>query len=195
MRGLLGPHWIFMVDFGIYNHIPLQKSESHVRSLLRQGVPGWLANVLQINFWWFSFFLKPKLDHHSPWKVEIHSWPILDKGKRFEVICTKDLEMVTWKPILIEAIKVFITSLNQLWAELIRMPRVFSRPGRSQVCSTNTSIIQSFSHSVMVCENIFTAQPRTNGWRWCFQSENRLVLQFCKEILNLKGHPKRITGS
>ena len=32
----------------------------------------------------------------------------------FEVICTSDLEMVTWKPISIEAIKVFITSLNQL---------------------------------------------------------------------------------
>ena len=31
--------------------------------------------------------------------------------KSLETICTSDLEMVTWKPISIEAIKVFITSL------------------------------------------------------------------------------------
>ena len=32
----------------------------------------------------------------------------------FEVIYTSDLEIVTWKSIFIEEIKVFITSLNQL---------------------------------------------------------------------------------
>ena len=26
----------------------------------------------------------------------------------------------------------------------------------------------------MVCENLFTAPPRLNGWTWCFQSSNRL---------------------
>ena len=30
----------------------------------------------------------------------------------------------------------------------------------------------------MVCENIFTAPPRPNGCRWCFQSQNRLCLNF-----------------
>ena len=47
-EGAVGATMDFMVDFGIYNHIPLQKSESHVRSSLRQGVPGWLPSVLQI---------------------------------------------------------------------------------------------------------------------------------------------------
>ena len=30
----------------------------------------------------------------------------------------------------------------------------------------------------MVCENIFTAPPRHNGWKWCFQSKNRLDCNF-----------------
>ena len=50
-------------------------------------------------------FLKPKLDHHSLRRVKIHNWPILEQGKRFDVIWTSDLEMVTWKPFFIEAIK------------------------------------------------------------------------------------------
>ena len=51
----------FMVDFGIYIHIPLKKIELYVRSLLWQGVPGWLTSVLQIKLWWFSFFLKAQI--------------------------------------------------------------------------------------------------------------------------------------
>ena len=39
----------------------------------------------------------------------------------------------------------------------------------------------------MVCGNIFTAPPRLNGCRWCFQ--------IFKEILNPAGHPNCITGS
>ena len=47
---------------------------------------------------------------------------------------------------------------------------LISRPGQSQGCSTNTFLIHSLIHSVMVCENIFMAPPRPNGWRWGFQS-------------------------
>ena len=36
----------FMVDFGIDIPIPLKKIESHIRSSLLQGVPGWLTSVL-----------------------------------------------------------------------------------------------------------------------------------------------------
>ena len=39
-------------------------------------------------------------------------------------------------------------------------------PGEARGCSTNTSVI----NSVMVCESIFTAPPRPNDCRWCFQS-------------------------
>ena len=62
-EGAVGATIDFMVDFGIDIHIPLQKNESHVRSSLQQGVPGWLTSVLEITF------LKPKLDHHSRRKV------------------------------------------------------------------------------------------------------------------------------
>ena len=42
----------FMVDFGIYIHIPLPKSESHVHSSLRQGVLGWLTSAgVKHNMW------------------------------------------------------------------------------------------------------------------------------------------------
>ena len=43
-------------------------------------------------------------------------------------------------------------------------------PGEARGCSTNTSVIHSLIHSVIVCENIFIAPPRPNGCRWCFQS-------------------------
>ena len=107
----------FMVDFGIDIHILLQKSESHVRSSLGQGVPGWLTSVLQIKLWWFSLFFR-QIQPTTAWEK---FKPIIDLFKtrenRFEVIFTSDLKMLTWKPISIEAIKVFNTSLNQPWAE------------------------------------------------------------------------------
>ena len=43
----------------------------------------------------------------------------------------------------------------------------------------------------MVCENIFTVPPWPNGLGWCFQS----YVTIFKEILNIDGHPNRITGS
>ena len=46
----------------------------------------------------------------------------------------------------------------------------------------------------MVCENIFTAPPRPNSCRWCFQSSNRLYYNFFGD-LNLEGHPNCITSS
>ena len=46
----------------------------------------------------------------------------------------------------------------------------------------------------MVCENIFTAPPRPNSCRWCFNHKIDYVTVF-KEILNPKGHLNRITGS
>ena len=55
-EGAVGATMNFMVDFGIYIHILLEKFDSHVRSLLWQGVPGWFTSVWQIKFWWFSFF-------------------------------------------------------------------------------------------------------------------------------------------
>ena len=40
----------------------------------------------------------------------------------------------------------------------------------------------SFSHSVMVCENIFTAPPCPNGLRWCFQfKKNQTIFQFLED--------------
>ena len=50
---------------------------------------------------------------------------------------------------------------------------IFSRPRRSQGLlykHLRDSFIHSFINSVMVCENIFTAPPRPNGWRWGFKS-------------------------
>ena len=47
---------------------------------------------------------------------------------------------------------------------------IFSRPRRSQGCSTNICLIHSLNDSVMVCENVFKVLPRPNGCRWCFQS-------------------------
>ena len=47
-------------------------------------------------------------------------------------------------------------------------------PGEARGCSTNTSVIQS----IIVCENIFTAPPRPSGWKWGFQSQNRLCYNF-----------------
>ena len=46
---------------------------------------------------------------------------------------------------------------------------IFSRPGRSQG-PLYKHLCNSFIHSAMVFENIFTTPPRPNGWRWCFQS-------------------------
>ena len=46
---------------------------------------------------------------------------------------------------------------------------IFSRPGRSQGLLYK-HLRYWLIHSVMVCENIFTAPPRPNGCRWCFQS-------------------------
>ena len=65
-----------------------------------------------------------------------------------------------------------------------------SDPGKARGCSTNTSV----TDSVMVCENIFTAPPRPNDCRWCFQSSNRLCYNFL-EIINPEGHQNRIGGS
>ena len=44
---------------------------------------------------------------------------------------------------------------------------IFSRPGRSQGLLYK-HLRHSFSHSVMICENIFTALPRFNGCIWWF---------------------------
>ena len=30
----------------------------------------------------------------------------------------------------------------------------------------------------MICENIFMAPPRPNGWKWCVQSKNGLDYKF-----------------
>ena len=56
----------------------------------------------------------------------------------------------------------------------------FSRPGRSQGCSTNTFVINSLIQST--------------AWRWCFSHKIDYVTLF-KETLNLEGHLNRITGS
>ena len=37
----------------------MAKKESHLRSSLQQGVPGWLTCVLEIKILWFSFFKSP----------------------------------------------------------------------------------------------------------------------------------------
>ena len=42
----------------------------------------------------------------------------------------------------------------------------------------------------MVCENIFTAPPRPNGWR----SHKMDYVGKFEEILNLEGHQNRING-
>ena len=47
-EGAVGATMDFMVDFGIDIHILLKKFESHVRSSLWQGIPGWLTSVLKI---------------------------------------------------------------------------------------------------------------------------------------------------
>ena len=46
---------------------------------------------------------------------------------------------------------------------------VAKRPGVSgAVLHTPSSLIKR----LMICERIFTAPPRPNGWKLCFQSEN-----------------------
>ena len=60
-----------------------------------------------------------------------------------------------------------------------------AHPGKARGCSTNTSVIQAFSHSVMVCEHMFTAPPRPKIY----------CITISREILHLEGHPNRIAGS
>ena len=48
------------------------------------------------------------------------------------------------------------------------------------------------SDSLILCEKICTALPRPYGWRWCFQSQNRLSFY---KIPNLNGHLNCISGS
>ena len=50
---------------------------------------------------------------------------------------------------------------------------VFSRPRQSQGLLYNHLrhwLIHSLSHWLILCENIFTAPPCLNDWRWCFHS-------------------------
>ena len=74
---------------------------------------------------------------------------------------------------------------------------IFSRPGQSHgllykhLCHNS---INSLSQWLILCENIFMALPRPNGWRWCFLPWNRLSYTFF-EILNLNWNPNCITGS
>ena len=72
---------------------------------------------------------------------------------------------------------------------------IISRPGQNRGCSTNTFFNNALTDSVIVCEIIPTALPRLNGWRWCFQSWNRLCYFFFFSIINLKGHPNCDTDS
>ena len=59
---------------------------------------------------------------NSPLLEKFKSMIDLIKTREKKVICTSDLVMATWKPISIEAIKAFLTSLNQLWAQYILFP-------------------------------------------------------------------------
>ena len=77
----------FMEDFGIDIHIPLKKFESHMRSLLQQGVPGWLTSVLQIQFWKVSFFKSQTLTTTAWDKFKFIIDLFYTSKKRFEVIC------------------------------------------------------------------------------------------------------------
>ena len=67
----------------------------------------------------------PRKIRQNQQKTNLFYAAILDQTQKFEVICTSDLEMVTWKPISIEAVKVIITSLNQLRAVLMFVFLVF----------------------------------------------------------------------
>ena len=52
-----------------------------------------------------------------------------------------------------------------------------AEPGEARGCSTNTSYIGSLIHS-LIQSWFVSAPPRPNGWRWCFQSCNRLCYNF-----------------
>ena len=52
---------------------------------------------------------------------------------------------------------------------------IINRPGVAEaVLQTALSLTDWLIHSVMICENIFTAPPCPNGCKWCLQSWNRL---------------------
>ena len=63
--------------------------------------------------------------------------------------------------------------------------QMFSRPGLCQGLLYN-HLCDLLIHSVMICENIFTAPPRPNGCRWCFQSYNRLCYHFQGDFKSLR---------
>ena len=103
IRGPLGPQWISWQIFVSYSYSVEKIWVTYEHIVVTGG--SWVTH---------QCIKKPKSDHHILRKVLINYWLILDQGKRFEVICTLDLKMVTWKPISIEAIKVFIKCMNPL---------------------------------------------------------------------------------
>ena len=85
-----------------------------MRNSLQQGVHGWITSVLQIKFWYICFSKSLNWTNTHQEKIKCLIDLFMTRGKWFEVICTLELEMVTWKFISIKASKVFITGLNQL---------------------------------------------------------------------------------
>ena len=53
---------------------------------------------------------------------------------------------------------------------------LLAKPGAA--IQTPSSFIHSFIKSLILWENIITATPRPNCWRWCFQSLNRPCYSF-----------------
>ena len=49
------------------------------------------------------------------------------------------------------------------WLNMGVAMNIFNRPGVA-------GAVLHTALSVMVCENMFTAPLRPNGWTWCFQS-------------------------
>ena len=66
--------------------------------------------------------------------------------------------------------------------------------GEARGCSTNTSVIHSLINLVMVCEIYLRRRHALMVEEGAFINKTDCVTIF-KKILNLKGHPNRITGS
>ena len=58
----------------------------------------------------------------------------------------------------------FLGCTNLLKKTFINRPNV-----AEAVLQTASSLVHYLTDSLMVCENIFTAPPRPNGWKCCFQ--------------------------
>ena len=86
--------------------------------------------------------------------------------------------MVPWKPISVEAIKVFTTSLNQLWTKVIKYCKI-TKPCQENISSV-VEVLRSFlpKDCFKFCQK--SSYPNLSFWDlWLFELEFCHNFSFC----------------